>query len=72
MRADLILADLSGANLSHQGPDGKIIDAKNLTCSQLSEAIIDEDTVLPSYLTASKREDGTWEIKVKPERDGKG
>ncbi|GBE43227.1 serine/threonine-protein kinase B [bacterium BMS3Bbin10] len=59
-RADLSGAILRGANLKDTNLFGAILkgadlrDAKNLTVDQLSEAIIDSQTLLPDYIPRSK------------------
>ena len=55
-RADLTGANLRGANLAGAVLTGTILrgadlsDVKNLTKTQLAEAVIDETTILPSNL----------------------
>jgi len=56
--ADATNANLRGANLKGANLKGTILrgadlrDARNLTSEQLAEAIIDERTLLPSYLSS--------------------
>ncbi len=58
--ADATNAILRGADLNDAILRGTILrgadltDAKNLTVEQLSEAVIDDDTILPSYIDRSK------------------
>jgi uncharacterized protein YjbI with pentapeptide repeats len=58
--ADATNAILRGADFSNAVLRGTILrgadltDAKNLTIDQLSEAIIDDDTLLPSYIDRAK------------------
>ncbi len=54
--ADFSFANLRGANLKDANLRGTILkgadlsDAANVTWEQLAEAVIDDDTKLPSYL----------------------
>ncbi len=58
--ADATNAILRGADLSNAILRGTVLrgadltDVKNLTVEQLSEAIIDDDTILPSYIDRTK------------------
>ena len=58
--ADATNAILRGADLDNAVLRGTILrgadltDAKNLTIEQLSEAILDDDTILPSYIDRAK------------------
>jgi len=58
--ADATNAILRGADFSNAILRGTILrgadmtDAKNLTIDQLSEAIIDDDTLLPGYIDRAK------------------
>lgn len=58
--ADATNAILRGADFSNAILRGTILrgadltDAKNLTMKQLSEAIIDDDTLLPNYIDRTK------------------
>jgi uncharacterized protein YjbI with pentapeptide repeats len=60
-RANLSYADLTGADLSGANLDGALLtgtilrgadlrDVRNLTKEQLAAAVVDETTILPSYL----------------------
>lgn len=58
--ADFSFAILRGANLKDANLRGTILrgadlsDAKNLTRAQLEEAVIDQETRLPSYLSEER------------------
>jgi uncharacterized protein YjbI with pentapeptide repeats len=59
-RADFTGALLRGADLEGAVMQGTILrgadltDAKNLTLEQLSQAILDDKTLLPSYILSAK------------------